>query len=73
MACQRSTNAVCYILSRPGCQVLSYLDDFIRVAPAARTSRDYDYCSSLVTELGLKNLLLRPAPIHMHDLSGCSG
>ena len=54
MACQRSTNAVCYILSYAGCQVLSYLDDFIGVAPAARASRDYDYCGSLLTELVLQ-------------------
>ena len=30
MACLRPTNAVCYIFSRAGCQVLSYLDDFYR-------------------------------------------
>ena len=53
MACQRCTNAVCYILSRAGCQVVSYLDDFIGVAPTATASRDYEYCGSLLMELGL--------------------
>ena len=62
MACQRSTNAVCYILSRAGCQVLSYLDDFIDVAPAARASRDYDYCDSLLTELGLQESPSKACP-----------
>ena len=62
MACQRSTNAVCYILSRAGCQVCSYLDDFIGVAPAARASRDFYHCGSLLTELGLQESPSKACP-----------
>ena len=62
MACQRSTSAVCYILSRAGCQVCSYLDDFIGVAPAARASRDYYHCGSLLTELGLQESPSKACP-----------
>ena len=29
MACQQVTNAVCFMLTRVGCNVLSYLDDFM--------------------------------------------
>ena len=29
MACQRVTNEVCFMLTRVGCNVLSYLDDFM--------------------------------------------
>ena len=62
MAWQHSPNAVCYILSCAGCQVVSYLDDFIGVAPAAKASRDYEYCGSLLTELGLQESPCKACP-----------
>ena len=63
MAWQQSPHAVCYILSHAGCQVFSYLDDFIGVAPAAKASRDYEYCGSLLTELGLQESLCKACPL----------
>lgn len=62
MACQRSTNAVSYILSRAGCQVTNYLDDFIGVASITRASQDYEYCGSLLHELGLQESLSKACP-----------
>lgn len=62
MACQRSTNAVSYILSRAGCQVANYLDDFIGVASITRASQDYEYCGSLLHELGLQESLSKACP-----------
>ena len=62
MACQRSTNAVSYILSCAGCQVANYLDDFIGVASIARASQHYEYCGSLLQELGLQESLSKACP-----------
>ena len=62
MACQRSTNAVSYILSRAGCQVANYLDDFIGVASTTRAFQDYEYCGSLLHELGLQESLSKACP-----------
>ena len=62
MACQRSMNAVSYILSRAGCQVANYLDDFIGVASIARASQHYEYCGSLLQELGLQESLSKACP-----------
>jgi len=62
MACQRSTNAVYYILSCAGCQVANYLDDFIGVAPPARALQDYECCGSLLHELGLQESLSKACP-----------
>ena len=62
MACQRSTNAVSYILSCAGCQVANYLDDFIGVASIARALQHYEYCGSLLQELGLQESLSKACP-----------
>ena len=62
MACQRSTNAVSYILSCARCQVANYLDDFIGVVPTARALQDYEYCGSLLRELGLQESLSKACP-----------
>ena len=62
MACQHSTNAVSYILSCAGCQVANYLDDFIGVASIARASQRYEYCGSLLQELGLQESLSKACP-----------
>ena len=59
MACQRSTNAVSYILSCAGCQVADYLNDFIGVASIAE---DYEYCGSLLHELALQESLSKACP-----------
>lgn len=62
IACQQSTNAVCYILSCAGCQVFSYLDDFNIFAQAARPPSDYDYCGSLLTELKTSGISSKACP-----------
>ena len=43
MACQRSTSAVCYVLTRDGCYVVNYLD-FIGVASPNKALQDYETC-----------------------------
>ena len=62
MACQQSINAVSYILSRARCQVANYLGDFIGVASTMRALQDYEYCGSLVHELGLQESLSKACP-----------
>ena len=62
MACQRSTNAVSYILSCAGCQVANYLNDFIGVASIARALQDYEYCGSLLHGLELQKSLSKACP-----------
>ena len=52
MACQRSTSAVCHMLSQDGCFVVNYLDDFIGISSPDKTFRDYDTCGSLLRHLG---------------------
>ena len=47
MACQRITNAVCYICEMEGHHILSYLDDFIGVATPDIAWQAYDYCGHL--------------------------
>ena len=54
MACQRVTNAVCFILSQLDCQVLSYLDDFMGISPPSTASEHYTLSRSLLHALGLQ-------------------
>ena len=53
MACQRVTNAVCFMLSRVGCNVLSYLDDFMGISAPRSAFDDYALTGSLLQALGL--------------------
>ena len=53
MACQRVTNAVCFMLSRVGCNVLSYLDDFMGISVPRSAFDDYAFTGSLIQALGL--------------------
>lgn len=62
MACQRATNAVCYILSTAGCHVFNYLDDFIGVALPSRALREYELSGSLLNELGLQESPSKACP-----------
>ena len=62
MACQRITNAVCYICEREGHHTLSYLDDFIGVATPDIAWQAYDYCGHLLAELGLEESLSKACP-----------
>ena len=48
MACQRSTSAVCHMLSQDGCFVVNYLDDFIGISSPDKAFHDYDTCGSLL-------------------------
>ena len=54
MACQRFTNAVCFMLSRVGCNVLSYLDDFMGISAPRTAFDDYALTGSLLQALGLQ-------------------
>ena len=56
MACQRSTSAVCHMLSQDqdGCFVVNYLDDFIGISSPDKAFHDYDTCGSLLRDLGLQ-------------------
>ncbi|CAH3121798.1 unnamed protein product [Porites lobata] len=62
MACQRITNAVCYICEMAGHHPLSYLDDFIGVATPDIAWQAYDYCGHLLAELGLEESLSKACP-----------
>ena len=62
MACQRATNAVCYILSTAGCHVFNYLDDIIGVALSSRALHDYEFCGSLLNKLGLQESPSKACP-----------
>ena len=62
MACHRATNAVHYILPTAGCHVFNYLDDFIGVAQPSRALRDYEFCGSLLNELGLQESPSKACP-----------
>ena len=62
MACQRITNAVCYICELEGHHTLSYLDDFIGVATPDIAWQAYDYCGHLLAELGLEESLSKACP-----------
>lgn len=52
-ACQRVTNAVCFMLSRFGCNVLSYLDDFMGISAPRSAFDDYALTGPLLQALGL--------------------
>ena len=45
MACQRITSAVCFICDAEGHHTLSYLDDFIGVAPPDTAWQAYEHCA----------------------------
>ena len=62
MACQRITNAVCYICEMAGHHTLSYLDDFIGVVTPDIAWQAYDYCGHLLPELGLEESLSKACP-----------
>ena len=62
MACQRITNAVCYICEMAGHHTLSYLDDFIGVVTPDITWQAYDYCGHLLANLGLEESLSKACP-----------
>ena len=62
MACQRITNAVCYIYEMAGHHTLSYLDDFIGVVTPDIAWQAYDYCGHLLAELGLEESLSKACP-----------
>jgi len=54
MACQRTTNAVSWILQQQGHTVFNYLDDFIGVASPESASRAFNDLASTLTRLGLE-------------------
>ena len=62
MACQRISNAVCYICEAEGHPTLSYLDDFIGVAPPNVAWQAYERCGELLTELGLEESPSKACP-----------
>ena len=53
MAHQRVTNVVCFMLSRVGCNVLSYLDDFMGISVPRSAFNDYALSGLLLQALGL--------------------
>lgn len=55
MACQCVTNAVCFMLAQAGCQVLSYLDDFMGISPPSTASEHFALSESLLRDLGLQS------------------
>ena len=62
MACQRVTNAVCFMLSQYGCDVLSYLDDFMGVSAPPTAFQHYALCGSLLAALGLQESSHKACP-----------
>ena len=62
MACQRVTNAVCFMLSRVGCNVLSYLDDFMGISAPRTAFDDYALTGSLLQALGLQESSHKACP-----------
>lgn len=62
MACQRSTSAVCHMLSQDGCFVVNYLDHFIGISSPDKAFRDYDTCGSLLRDLGLQESPSKACP-----------
>lgn len=54
-ACQRTSNALTYIMSKAGCAILAYLDDYASCAPTkAKALHDYKLFMSTAEDLGLK-------------------
>ena len=62
MACQRITSSVCFICETEGHHTLSYLDDFIGVAPPDTAWQAYEHCGHLLEELGLEESLTKACP-----------
>ena len=62
MACQRITSAVCFICEAEGHHTLSYLDDFIGVAPPDTAWQAYEHCGHLLEELGLEESPTKACP-----------
>ena len=62
MICQRVTNAVCFMLSKSGCAVLSYLDDFMGISAPTMAFEHYRLCGSLLYALGLQESLHKACP-----------
>ena len=62
MACQRVTNAVCFMLSKSGCAVLSYLDDFKGISAPSTAFEHYRLCGSLLDALGLQESSHKACP-----------
>ena len=62
MACQRVTNAVCFMLSKSGCAVLSYLDDFMGISAPTTAFEHYRLCGSLLDALGLQESSHKACP-----------
>ena len=62
MACQRITSAVCFICEAEGHHTLSYLDDFIGVAPPDTAWQAYEHCGHLLEELGLEESPTKDCP-----------
>ncbi|KAK3726496.1 hypothetical protein QZH41_003891 [Actinostola sp. cb2023] len=66
MACQRITNAVCFICRSERHGIISYLDDFIGVSEPASAWKSFNYCGSILEELGLEeslNKVCEPATV----------
>ena len=62
MVCQRSTSAVCHMLSQDGCFVVNYFDDFIGISSPDKAFRDYDTCGFLLRDLGLQESPSKACP-----------
>ena len=62
MVCQCITSAVCFICEAEGHHTLSYLDDFIGVAPPDTAWQAYEYCGRLLEELGLEEPPTKACP-----------
>ena len=62
MAGQRVTNAVCFMLSWVGCNVLSYLDDFMGISAPQSAFDDYALSGLLLQALGLHELSHKASP-----------
>ena len=62
MACQRVTNTVCFMLSKSGCAVLSYLDDFMGISAPSTAFEHYRLCGSLLDALGLQESSHKACP-----------
>ena len=62
MSCQRVTNAVCFKLSRVGCNVLGYLDDFFGISALRAAFDDYALIGWLLQALGLQESSHKACP-----------
>lgn len=62
MACQRVTNAVCFMLSQVGCNVLGYLDNFMGISAPRTAFNDYARTGSLLQALGLQESSHKACP-----------